>query len=166
MGTTSPRGIAFFDHASAPLLDDTGMMTPPEIDPVVYTTLDLTPLLDGSVVRALFSDERPGGFSLVHARFGPGYRLPRHSHSADCLYYVVRGEAIMGSRTISAGDGFFVRADQPYAYQAGPDGVEVLEFRAATQFDMQVLDQTVERWEPIVAAANANHDRWLADAAV
>ena len=72
----------------------------------------------------------------------------------------------MGSRTISAGDGFFVRADQPDAYQAGPDGVEVLEFGAATQFDMQIFDRTVERWEPIMAAANADHDRWLADAAV
>lgn len=138
-------------------------MTPPEIDPVVHATLDLTPLAAGSLVKALFSDDRPGGFSLVYARFGPGYRLPRHSHSADCLYYVVRGEAIMGSRRIGAGDGFFVGADQPYAYQAGPDGVEVLEFRAVTSFDMKVLDQTVERWQPIVAAAQANQERWLAE---
>ena len=165
MTDSKQRGITFYDHTEAPLLDDTAMMTPPEIDRAVYTTLDLTPLQAGSVVKALFSEDRAGGFSLVHASFGPGYRLPRHSHSADCLYYVVSGEAIMGSRTIRAGDGFFVRAGQPYAYQAGPDGVEVLEFRTETQFDMQVLDQTVERWEPIVAAANENQDRWLADAA-
>ncbi len=164
---TAPRqrGITFYDKDAAPLLDDTAMMAPPTIDPSVYTTLDLTPLQAGSVVKALFSEDRPGGFSLVHASFGPGYRLPRHTHSADCLYYVVSGEAIMGSRTIGAGNGFFVRADQPYTYQAGPDGVEILEFRTETQFDMQILDQTVERWEPIVAAANDNHDRWLADAA-
>lgn len=163
MTSSASRGITFFAHGDAPLLDDTGMMTPPEIDPVVYTTLDLTPLAAGAVVKALFADDQSGGFSLVHARFGPGFRLPRHSHSADCLYYVVRGEAVMGSRTIGAGDGFFVKADQPYAYQAGPDGVEVLEFRAATSFDMKVFDQTVERWEPIVAAAQANHERWLAE---
>jgi quercetin dioxygenase-like cupin family protein len=165
MADSTQRGITFYDHDEAPLLDDTDMMTPPEIDRAVYTELDLTVLQAGSVVKALFDEGRPGGCSLVHASFGPGYRLPRHSHSADCLYYVVRGEAIMGSRTIRAGDGFFVRSGQPYAYQAGPDGVEVLEFRTETQFDMQVLDQTVERWEPIVAAANDNQDRWLADAA-
>ncbi len=164
-GRVKATGIAFYDHAEAPLLDDTDTMTPPEIDSVVYTTLDLNPLLAGSVMKALFSKGRPGGVSLVHASFGPGNRLPRHSHSADCLYYDVRGEAIKGSRTVGAGSGFFVRADQPYAYRAGPEGVEVLEFRTETQFDMQVLDQPVERWEPIVAAANENQDRWLADAA-
>ena len=161
--TASPRGITFYEHADAPLLDDTGMMTPPDLDPVVYTTLDFAPLAAGSRVTVLFADDAPGGFSLVHAWFGPGYRLPRHSHSADCLYYVVRGEAVMGSRRVGAGDGFFVKADQPYAYQAGPDGVEVLEFRAATSFDMRIFDQTVERWQPIVAAAQANHERWLAE---
>jgi hypothetical protein len=37
----------------------------------------------------------------------------------------------------------------------------VLEFRGVTGFDMKIFDQTVERWQPIVAAAAANHDRWL-----
>ena len=36
----------------------------------------------------------------------------------------------------------------------------MLEFRAATGFDMKIFDQTVERWTPILAAAAANHDRW------
>jgi quercetin dioxygenase-like cupin family protein len=160
--TDSRRSITFYEHADAPLLDDTGMMTPPDLDPAVYTTLDLTPLAAGARVTVLFGDAEADGMSLVRAQFGPGYRLPRHSHSADCLYYVVAGEAIMGKRVIKAGDGFFVKADQPYAYEAGPDGVEVLEFRGATSFDMRILDQTVERWQPIVAAAAANHDRWLA----
>jgi quercetin dioxygenase-like cupin family protein len=163
MGATATRGITFYEAADAPLLDDVGMMTPPELDPAVYTTLDLTPLAAGSRVTVLFRGDGPDGFSLVHARFGPGYRLPRHSHSADCLYFVVSGEAVMGRRVVKAGDGFFVKADQPYAYQAGPDGVEVLEFRGATAFDMQIFDQTVERWEPIVAAALANQARWHAE---
>jgi len=54
-----------------------------------------------------------------------------------------------------------VKADQPYAYGAGPEGVQVLEFRSATAFDMKIFDQTVERWKPIVDIALANHDRWL-----
>ena len=66
----------------------------------------------------------------------------------------------MGNRVIGAGDGFFVKADAPYAYQAGPDGAEVLEFRAATNFDMRIFDQTPDAWRPIVAAAVANQDCW------
>lgn len=154
--------ISFYRADDAPLLDEDGIMTPPELDPAVYTTLDLRPLAAGSKVTVLFKGEEPDGFSLLHARFGPGYRLPRHSHSADCLYYVLRGEAVMGNRRIPAGDGFFVEAGKRYAYEAGPDGVEVLEFRSQTSFDMKILDQTVERWKPIVAAATANHERWLA----
>ena len=70
--------------------------------------------------------------SLVHAWFGPGYRLPRHTHSADCLYYVISGSAVLGNHTLRAGDGFFVPANAPYQYDAGPEGVEVLEIRGAT----------------------------------
>jgi hypothetical protein len=66
----------------------------------------------------------------------------------------------MGTRILKAGDGFFIRADAPYTYTAGPDGVEVLEFRASTGFDMKVFDQTVERWAPIVAAATAGAAAW------
>jgi quercetin dioxygenase-like cupin family protein len=165
MSTTTPvttgKGITFYTATEAPLLDEDGIMSPPELDPSVLTTFDLTPLAAGSKVTVLFKGDGPDGMSLVHAWFGPGYRLPRHSHSADCLYYVVAGEAAMGSRVVKAGDGFFVKADQPYAYSAGPEGVQVLEFRSATAFDMKIFDQTVERWKPIVDIAFANHDRWL-----
>ncbi len=47
----------------------------------------------------------------------------------------------------------------PYAYEAGPDSTEVLEFRVATSFDMKVFDRTGERWKPIVDAAVVNRDR-------
>ena len=62
---------------------------------------------------------------------------------------------------LEAGDGFFVPADAPYTYEAGPDGVEVLEFRSSTTFDMKMHDQTVERWQPVVDAASAHQDEWL-----
>jgi quercetin dioxygenase-like cupin family protein len=162
MTTAAPaKPITFYTAAGAPSLDDDGIMTPPQIDPAVIDAFDFTPLADGAKVSVLFKGAGPDDMSLVHAWFGPGYRLPRHSHSADCLYYVVTGEAIMGNRVIKAGDGFFVRADQPYAYTAGPDGIEILEFRGVTGFDMKIFDQTVERWKPIIGAANANHDRWV-----
>lgn len=155
--------IRFFRSEDAPSIDHDGIMSPPEIDRAVYASgLDTRPVADGQDVTVLFKGEGPDGFSLVHAWFGAGFRLPRHSHSADCLYYVLSGEIHMGSRTMKAGDGFFVQADAPYAYTAGDDGAQVLEFRTSTSFDMKVFDQTPERWKPIVEAAHANHARWLA----
>ncbi|KPM56099.1 hypothetical protein ACG83_13185 [Frankia sp. R43] len=154
--------MVFFRSEDATPIDDDGIMSPPTIDEAVYEQLDLTPIVHGQRVRVLFKGEGPDGFSLVYSWFGAGFRLPRHSHSADCLYYVLSGEILMGSRVLKAGDGFFIKADAPYAYTAGHEGVEVLEFRTSTSFDNRILDQTAERWKPIIAAAVANQDRWLA----
>jgi quercetin dioxygenase-like cupin family protein len=139
------------------------MMSPPRIDPAIPRELDLSPIAAGTRTDVLFRGDGEEGFSLVRARFKTGYRLPRHSHDADCLYYVVSGSAILGNQVLEAGDGFFVPAGAPYAYAAGPDGVEVLEFRASTSFDIDVRDQTVDRWKPIVDAAVANQERWLSE---
>ena len=88
-----------------------------------------------------FQQEGPGGFSLVTVDFGPGFLLPRHSHSSDCLYYIVEGQIVMGKRELGRGDGFFLPADQPYAYRAGPEGVKLLEFRHRAAFDMKIYEK-------------------------
>ena len=54
---------------------------------------------------------------------------------------VIQGEARLGNRTVPAGGGFFVPAGAPYAYTAGPEGVQVLEFRNVGSFDKG--DETV-----------------------
>jgi quercetin dioxygenase-like cupin family protein len=160
LNETEQRNMLFYQGGSARSLDEDGMMGFPDIAPEVYENLDLSPIANAQQVDVLFKGDGPDGFSLVRARFAPGFKLPRHSHSADCLYYVVSGEARMGTRVLQPGDGFFIRAEAPYTYTAGPDGVEVLEFRAATSFDMKIFDKTVERWKPIVAAAAAGAAAW------
>jgi hypothetical protein len=156
------RAITFFRGEDAPSLEDDGMMTmaPAQIDPAVFDTVDVGLLAAGQRVRVLFKGEGPDGFSLVHAWFGPGFRLPRHSHSSDCLYYVVAGEAHMGSRVLKPGDGYFIVAEAPYTYTAGPEGVEVLEFRHSTSFDIKIRDTTVEQWKPIAEAVKAFGHSW------
>jgi hypothetical protein len=157
--------MVFYTSEGAPTLAEDGMMSPPVIDQAVFARHNLAPLADGSRVEVWFKGAGPAGFSLVYSRFEAHFQLPRHSHSADCLYYVLSGDIVMGNRVMKAGDGFFIRADAIYAYAAGDDGAEVLEFRAATNFDMKIADQTAERWQPIVDAAAANHAAWLAAAA-
>ena len=70
--------------------------------------------------------------SLSHNWFGPNFPLFRHSHPrfGDCLYYVLGGELEMGNRKLGRGSTIFLPNGQPYKFTAGPDGVEVLEFRA------------------------------------
>ena len=122
----------------------------------------------GSAVTPLFSQQSPEGMSLVHAWFGPNFPLFRHSHPkyGDCLYYIVAGEIVMGSRTLKAGDGFFVPNGAPYRYKAGPDGVEVLEFRAGGGVPdapgMKLHEKSVDGIRRIADAATAEQPGWQA----
>ena len=62
------------------------------------------------------------------------------------------------------GDSFFLSLGAPYAYTAGPEGVEVLEFRKHTELDMHI-SESLGRWEQIVANAQAHSEAWAAEAA-
>jgi len=102
-----------------------------------------------------FRQEGPDGFSLVSLDFPPGAMLPRHSHSADCLYYIVSGGIVLGTRELGHGDGFFVPAEQPYGYRAGSEGVVLLEFRHSTAFDTKFHEKDPARFRAKVEASLA-----------
>lgn len=157
------RGLQFFRADDAEDFDASGMMARPSLADSVLALLAQHPSTAGHKHRVLFRGSGPDGLSLVRLWFGAHYRLPRHSHDVDCLYFVLSGEVHMNKTVLRAGDGFLVRAGAPYAYAAGPDGVEVLEFRTATSFDITIHDQTPERWQPVVDAVVANEERWRVD---
>lgn len=153
-------GITFFEPpAEAPRLEEAEVMSFPEVDEDALGKLMEWGVSGGHLVKVLFRQNGDEGMSLIWSWFGPGYILPRHSHSADCLYYVVAGEAHMGKRVIRAGGGFFVPEDAPYAYTAGPEGVQVLEFRGVGTFDMKITESD-ERWDRIVETVRERSDSW------
>lgn len=158
----SPKrsGITMFDPPEgAPPLYETGMMSMPTTEPRAPEQMVEWALSGGHDVKVLFRQAEENGMSLVWSRFEAGYPLPRHSHSADCLYFVVSGEARMGNRRIPAGGGFFVPKDAPYAYTAGPDGIEILEFRTVSSFDMQITE-SIDRWDRIVGEVREHKEAW------
>lgn len=104
----------------------------------------------GEKAVLLFKEPGDDGMSLLHLWFKSGYVLPFHSHSTDCLYYVIAGEIHMGSNVLCKGDGLFIPAGQAYGYEAGPDGVEVLEFRNASHFNLKFRPNAGQRWEQMV----------------
>ena len=132
-----PRGkMVIFHGAGAPTLADSAMTTGRShvADEPIEDFFSQT-VMESYTSAVPFRQEGSDGFSLVSLDFPPGAMLPRHSHSADCLYYIVSGGIVMGSRELGPGDGFFVPADQPYGYRAGSEGVLLLEFRHSTAFD-------------------------------
>jgi mannose-6-phosphate isomerase-like protein (cupin superfamily) len=153
------RGITIYRGSEGVSLMDTDFMTRAEGAAEGINASVAAGAASGSDVKVLVRDA--GGFSLVHVWFKANYPLPRHSHSADCMYYVISGSAVMGNQTLWPGDSFFVPADAPYQYSAGPEGVEVLEVRhGAEHFDIKISDKGSDRWKALADAIEANHEKW------
>ncbi|MBW8753066.1 MAG: cupin domain-containing protein [Sphingomonadales bacterium] len=111
----------------------------------------------GTEVKLVYA--RPG-FSLTSVWFKSGYPLALHSHSGGCLYYIVAGSIRIGEELFGAGDGFFVDHDVPYTYETGPDGVEVLEFRATDELDIRFRANTKVSWDRILGKLGARQSAW------
>ena len=100
------------------------------------------------------------GFSLAHAWLKKDYPLTLHTHDSDCLYYVVAGTLSLGTEKLGPRDSFFVPAGVPYTYRPGPDGVEVLEFRHATEFNFVTLSKGEAFWTKAAETVAANLADW------
>jgi mannose-6-phosphate isomerase-like protein (cupin superfamily) len=162
---TKKKGISLFRAKDAVDLMDTDLMSKPEMSPdtqAAFGTNLAAGLGAGAQTKVLLrQSEEEGGFSLVTLWFKAGYPLPRHTHNVDCLYYVISGSAIMGNQTLRAGDGFFVPEDAPYQYNAGPEGVEVLEIRHGVEhFDMKIPDFRPEVVSAVNQVAQERRNEW------
>lgn len=119
-------------------------------------------MMEGGKVKLLYS--RPG-MSLTYCWFKSGYPLPRHSHNADCCYFIVSGSLKIGTEELGPGDGFFLGVDVPYTYLPGPDGVEVMEFRTKDKFDFKTLANSEAYWDKQLANLMAAKPKWAEEAA-
>ena len=125
-------------------------------------------LTPGTSTTMLLWQGGANGMSLSHNWFGPNFPLFRHSHPrfGDCLYYVVGGELLMGNRKLGRGSTFFIPNGQPYKFAAGPDGVEVLEFRAGGGEDEAsgtiVKENSLEAIQQIIDRSYEVDSEWQA----
>jgi quercetin dioxygenase-like cupin family protein len=156
-----PAGkFAIYRGADAPAFSEIDVMDYDGMTPGLEQTfarLGEAGIDEGQTVKLLFSAP---GFSLTYAWFKSGFPLPRHSHNADCLYYIVAGALTLGSETLGAGDGFFVPKDAAYSYVPGPDGVEVLEFRQADHFNIKFLAGNPAFWAKALETVTTERPKW------
>jgi mannose-6-phosphate isomerase-like protein (cupin superfamily) len=153
-------GFTIFRAKDAPGLMESGCMS---IAPV--TDAQRAGIMNA--VRAGYTDgdetkilvQMPG-FSLAHAWLKKDYPLALHSHDSDCLYYIVAGTLRLGTEELGARDSFFVPAGTPYTYRPGPNGVEVLEFRHATEFNFVNLSKGEAFWNKAAETVSANLEGW------
>ena len=67
--------------------------------------------------------------SVYHEVVGPGQKVKPHRHGTHQITYVLRGSLNYGTRTTSAGMGYF-SPDRRYSWTAGDEGAEWLEIHA------------------------------------
>ena len=148
-----------FRAADAPTLTDHGSMTYEDMTPVVVAGLQQLSRSNegGALVSVPYC--RPE-MSLATLRVKSGYALPLHSHDCNCLYYVAQGSLTIGNETLHAGDGFYVGADVPYGYVAGPEGAIVLEFRAVDSFNVKFGLKTEPAWQNVSRKNEAARPNW------
>lgn len=100
------------------------------------------------------------GFSLTLVWFKAGFPLPLHSHDVDCLYYIIGGSLNLGTEELGARDSFFIPAGVPYTYKPGANGVELLEFRHANNFNFVNHAKGEGYWKRALDTVVANRDAW------
>jgi hypothetical protein len=155
--------FAIFRHADARPEDGVPIMRHAPMTDVAIaggTRLMEAGIEHGHENRLLFA---AGGISLTYVWFKSGYPLPRHAHDVDCLYYIVGGSLRLGTETLDKGDGFFIGGGVPYTYTPGPDGVEVLEFRTAGAFDINVLANNPAFWDRALRTVADHRDAWATE---
>jgi len=84
--------------------------------------------LDATLVRV----HSPGDEvtpQLFELSFSPNFAVDFHSHAADEIFYVVKGSLEFGKRSLGPGSSVLIPADTLYAFKAGADGLQMLNFR-------------------------------------
>lgn len=61
-----------------------------------------------------------------------GTVVPPHSHSEDEIIFVTAGEIRLGNRHYGAGTALAIAADTIYGFEAAPEGLSFINFRAAS----------------------------------
>lgn len=161
MADTKERRFEIFRGADAPSLEKCGCMTYESDAPNLAA---MQPRFAEAVeARGEYNEVpyRRENMSLARLWFKSNFPLPLHTHDSDCLYYILAGSVRMGTQVLEAGDGFFVGAEVPYAYTAGPEGVEILEFRNTGSFNIKVKDKPIEAWEKTVDAMREASRSWV-----
>lgn len=72
------------------------------------------------------SDSAP---QLFETQMLPNAVAAIHSHEQDEIIYILGGEMLVGKRSLKRGATIFIAAETHYGFQAGPEGLQFLNFR-------------------------------------
>jgi hypothetical protein len=156
-GGDGARAFEVFHFSEAPAPELTAYTGMSDVAACGLARLRDAGLAEGVEAKILF--EAPG-FSLAYAWFKSNFPVFRHSHPSDCLYLVAGGELHLGAQVLRKGDGFFVPANSPYSFTAGPEGGELLEFRQEACRDTHIQANNPAFWTRALELVQASRPAW------
>jgi quercetin dioxygenase-like cupin family protein len=77
-------------------------------------------------IREPGSADKP---QLIEIRYAPNSEVQLHAHEADEIIFVRAGLMRAGNRTLRPGDSIYIAGGTFYSFRAGPDGLQILNFR-------------------------------------
>ena len=77
----------------------------------------------------IFEEGTDSSPQLFESQVPPNTVAPIHAHEQDEIIYVLEGEMLLGTKTLSRGSALFVAANARYGFKAGAEGVRFLNFR-------------------------------------
>lgn len=83
--------------------------------------------LDSSMTFHEFGSESE--LQLAELDFIPNAEAVIHKHDNDEIIYIVNGEMHFGNKILRAGDSIYIPGNTFYSFNAGPNGVRVVNFR-------------------------------------
>lgn len=72
----------------------------------------------------------PTGLELLEVYYPPHAVIKLHAHHEDEIIYVVDGAIRLGDRLYGKGSSVFVAGETLYGFEAGPEGLHMVNFRA------------------------------------
>jgi quercetin dioxygenase-like cupin family protein len=85
---------------------------------------------------------------LHRSSFRPHGKTSLHLHTADEILVVLNGELLIGRRALGRGWAIAIDKDTQYAFEAGPEGLEFINYRAV-EAAMVHIDATGQRGAPV-----------------
>lgn len=89
-------------------------------------------MTDGELLGEFKPHDRgdPNGLDLLEIYYPPHAVITVHAHEEDEIIYVVDGAIRLGNRSYPKGSSVFVARQTLYGFEAGPEGLHMVNFRA------------------------------------
>jgi hypothetical protein len=92
-------------------------------------------------VRYLLADCETCGLWLHQTGRQEFVHVPVHSHSANEIIYLLRGQIHVGSQTLTPGAAIAVNGDTRYTFKSGDDGLRYINFRPSPSWQTKYDDK-------------------------